>query len=190
MTTLEKKPDISTKRYGYSVPTTVESWSWDNDRPFFSDRVSVIPVVATTDQHIYYFDDYLPSYSGSTRVSVLDVMAPITSFKALELLTRVVKYFKLPQNWDGNGAVPPTHETILKAMSFIQQSDINQLPLHFVAPGPNGEIVVEFKKENLSAEVFFDPDLAETEYVIYDGGNQEVFEHGSLDLLTQHFKQS
>lgn len=70
---------------------------------------------------------------------------------------KVLESFKgLDENWDSYGATPPSESLIKLVKSFIWQADHRELPLFFVAPGPDGEISVEFQKDGKNAEVVFE----------------------------------
>lgn len=81
---------------------------------------------------------------------------PELSPKAKEMLYRLYKFSQLDENWDGNGAVAPSEIVLNKAANFMAVADEYDLPVYFTAPGPNGEIVLEYKSENNTAEVFFE----------------------------------
>jgi hypothetical protein len=59
------------------------------------------------------------------------------------------------------------------------------LPLYFIAPGPNGEIVVEFKSGQNMAEIFFNEDGTE-EMLLYKGKEQKFSGQPVLPLLVKH----
>ncbi|MDQ2656355.1 MAG: hypothetical protein M3Y60_02960 [Bacteroidota bacterium] len=56
------------------------------------------------------------------------------------------------------------------------------LPFYFAAPGPNGDLAIDFKSGNKEAAVYFNPE-GETEFILSDN-SQIVFE-GSL---AAHYK--
>jgi len=88
--------------------------------------------------------------------------------QALEFVTKVKGFAKLTHNWDGYGAVPPSEDTVNRVVQFIQHADSKAFPFYFTAPGPNGEISLEFKKGEVSIEVFFNED-ASTELIVEKG---------------------
>jgi hypothetical protein len=58
-------------------------------------------------------------------------------------------------------------------------ADKNLLPFYFTAPGPNGELVVEFKRGNKEAAAYFNPD--NTTELILSENNQTILE-GSVEI--------
>lgn len=111
---------------------------------------------------------------------------PRLSSKAKEILQKLSSFKKLPENWDRNNAAKPLIKSINSAYEFVEQSDECDLPLYFTAPGPNGEIVVEFKKGDFSAEVYFNED-GSREMILYTGKNQVIVNNVSIHILTAHF---
>ncbi len=61
-------------------------------------------------------------------------------------------------NWDGNGAAAPSEKVLNVAINFLTSADEYDLPVYFTAPGPNGEIVLEYKNGKNTAEIFFEED--------------------------------
>lgn len=78
-------------------------------------------------------------------------------------------------NYDLHNAIPPHTENLLKAKTYTRLADLMHLPLYFVAPGPNGEICLEFKQENKSAEIYFNVEEG-VEIILYDGLEQNILE--------------
>lgn len=123
--------------------------------------------------------------SGSTRIDTFQYL-PELSPKAKELLLKIYRFKELPNNWDENGAMPPNDDIINMASFFLRIADEYDLPLYFTAPGPNGEIVLEFKSKDRSAEVYFEEDRSEM--ILYVGNNQSHIGEVSLAQLTDHFR--
>ena len=96
----------------------------------------------------------------------------------IPVISKIKSFEHLKPNWDSYGAIPPSGDTVEKAVAFIRRADSNLLPVYFVAPGPNGEIVVEFRNGNREASVYFNPDGSDD--VILSEGN-EVLSEGTLD---------
>ncbi len=92
---------------------------------------------------------------------------PEMSFSARKAINKIKSYSGLENNWDGYGAVKPTDNTINNAINFLRKADEDGLNVYFVAPGPNGEIVIEFKRDNLEAEVYFNEDNT-NQIMVYD----------------------
>lgn len=109
----------------------------------------------------------------------------LPSPNAADFINKIYNYKNLSDNWDNNGAVAPTGDLIKKAALFIQSTDESDLPVYFIAPGPNGEIVVEYKNGNCTAEVFFNEDGTE-EMLLYSGKLQLHAGNLNFKLLIQH----
>jgi hypothetical protein len=107
--------------------------------------------------------------ANTTMVSSITFFSPLSSI-AKEFISKVKTFASLNDNWDSYGAVPPSGENVDRAISFIKKADGNLLPLYFVAPGPNGEIVIEFNKNNKEAAAYFHPD-GSTELLLHEGDN-------------------
>lgn len=124
--------------------------------------------------------------SGSTRVLAVPYLSG-PSLKAREILKKVLHYKFLVANWDGNNAVPPLYETVDKAFAFVSAADDYDLPFYFTAPGPNGEIIIEFKQGTKTAEVYFNEDHT-TEMILYNGQEQTCLDDISLSILDKHLR--
>ena len=106
----------------------------------------------------------------SSTIFVTIGETPEMSFSIRRAINKIKSYCDLENNWDGYGAVKPADMTIHNAINFLRRADEDGLEVYFVAPGPNGKIVIEFKKDNLEAEVYFDGDGTE-QVLIYDVDN-------------------
>lgn len=162
------------KKEWASIPTTQAFSTIEN----LSSRVKLF--MASIDDYVYDFP------CASTRI-VMQSYLPTPSAKAKEFLRKINSYKNLSQNWDNNGAVPPASELILKASTFIQVGDEFDLPLYFTAPGPNGEIIIEYKNSTNAAEIFFNEDSSE-EMILYSGNEQTYAGGLDMNLLFQHLK--
>ena len=104
---------------------------------------------------------------------------------AAQMIAKAKSFKSLQDNWDSHGAIAPTSENIERAISFIKHADKNLLPFYFTAPGPNGELVVEFKKGSKEAAAYFNPD-GTTELVMNEGDvflEEGTIENNYKDLL-------
>ncbi len=129
-------------------------------------------------------DDAFAWMAASTRFVAQSYLPP-PSAKAQDFIKKVANYQYLPANWDNNGAVAPEEGVISNASFFIQAADELDLPIYFIAPGPNGEIVIEYKNGNNMAEVFYNEDGTE-EMILYNGQNQLHVGDINIGLLAQH----
>lgn len=138
--------------------------------------------------------EWLNNYSGCANISLANdnlifykvfVTAPIMSEKAIQIISKLNSFKALQPNWDSYGAIPPRKSTIDKAISTVKKFDENQLPLYFTAPGPNGELVIEFKNGEKEAAAYINPD-GSTELVMNEGDNfvlEGTLEDNYKDLL-------
>jgi hypothetical protein len=123
---------------------------------------------------------------GSTKVTVLPYL-PQPSDKAKEYLKKIYRFGRLPENWDNDGAFPPEEKIILSASQFVLQMDELDLPVYFVAPGPNGEIFIEYRKQKKTAEIFFNDDGTE-EMILYKRNEQVYSGEINTDLFINHLR--
>lgn len=121
------------------------------------------------DEGYFRFDYSKASVANTTMVVYTSFYSQLSS-TAREFITKLQSFKSLNQNWDSYGAIPPSAESVDQAISLVKKADGNLLPLYFVAPGPNGEIVVEFKKNNKEAAAYIHPD-GSTELLLHEGNN-------------------
>lgn len=112
---------------------------------------------------------------------------PEFSAKAKEILFRLYKFNQLNDNWDGNNATVPSEKVLNSAANFLTIADEYDLPIYFTAPGPNGEIVLEYKSGNNAAEVFFEDDDI-SEMILYSGKQQVYVGNVQLSQLINHLR--
>lgn len=103
-----------------------------------------------------------------------------------EILKKLYQFKDLKDNWDGAGAIPPQTEAVENATRFLIEMDEIELPAYFVAPGPKGEILLEYKNENHSAEVYFEGNNA-PEMIIYLNKEQVYIAGVDRLQLTEYF---
>ena len=97
-------------------------------------------------------------------------------------LRKLKSFLNLEKNWDSYGAVPVIENRVYDALDFVRRLDEKYQEVYFVAPGPNGEVLVELKAEERSIEVIFDED--NVEYAKYENGNvvdEGTYGPGDLD---------
>jgi hypothetical protein len=127
-------------------------------------KVALSPVVEAT--------DYFPSSGSSTILSSYKKLQ--LSQSAANIMHKIYSFGQLMNNWDGEGALAPTKSLIEEVNAFVIKADSNNLPFYFTAPGPNGEIVVEFKNGSREAGVYFHGSttvlvLNELDSIFYEG---------------------
>lgn len=97
------------------------------------------------------------------------------------ILQQLAKIAALGNNWDSYGAASPGEVSILKAHQFVVENRNTLLPFFFVAPGVNGEVMLEFNTGQKSAELYFNPD-GSNELLLYSDDN--ILLEGTLE---EHF---
>jgi hypothetical protein len=122
--------------------------------------------------------------SASTRIFIQPYL-PTPSPKAKEFLKKLKAYKNLPDNWDGDEGVPPEENNIRKAASFILETDELDLPFYFIAPGPNGEIVIEYKNGTRTAEIFLNENEKD-EMILYKDKEQVFADSIDIGVLIKH----
>jgi hypothetical protein len=126
-----------------------------------------------------------PTGKNSTRLEYLESYRPLSP-QARVQLKKLNSFSKLPINWDGEGAVPPSEGILREATGFLKSMDEYDMPIDFSAPGPNGEILLEYRSNGFSAEIYFNPG-EENEMILYSGQEQVYCDIINLDELVAHF---
>lgn len=113
---------------------------------------------------------------------VIDIYShtPPLSNAAMKAASKILGFRNYADNWDSYGAEKPSESAIVNALSFIRVIDVHGISVYFTAPGPNGEIVVELRKGNYEAEVYFNANNS-NEVLIYEGDT--CISEGRLDHL-------
>lgn len=125
--------------------------------------------------------------SGSIRITTQQQYVPELSTKAKEILRKIYQFKSLAHNWDGMDAIPPNDRVITDAVNFLTAADEFDLPIYFTAPGPNGEIVLEYKIGNKTAEVYFEGDN-NSEMILYNDKIQVYSGEVTLTKLIEHLR--
>ena len=73
----------------------------------------------------------------------------------INAINLIKSYSSLTINWDSYNAIPPSGQAIQKAITFILWLSEYNINVFFVAPAPNGEILVEIKEGNANLEFEF-----------------------------------
>jgi len=129
--------------------------------------------------------DFFESFTQNSTVFSIEDQSCGLSVTAGNMVEELKSYFGLGENWNGEDAKPPDKDTIIRAISFVKKADIDNLMLHFVAPGPEGEILIELKREDAEAEVYFETEW--TTYAhIYNG--DKCIDEGELDEIYPDLK--
>jgi hypothetical protein len=81
------------------------------------------------------------------------------SKRGREALFRLDRFRELQPNWDSYNAAVPADTALKAAEKFIMQLDRKGIPPYFVSPGPNGDVMVQYKCDNgHEAELWFEKD--------------------------------
>lgn len=106
-------------------------------------------------------------------------LIPNLSIKSRKAIERLDSFYGLNENWDSYGAERPSEISIHNAKEFIKKADRDGFEVFFVAPGRNGDVLVEYKlSEHISSEVYFNKDNS-NELLIF--GDNECFTEGTIE---------
>jgi hypothetical protein len=94
------------------------------------------------------------------------------------LLNKLNRLRDLPHNWNSYGAEPPSPAAIRGAQLFLINHHHLALPFYFLAPGVNGEVMLEFQEQNKAAELYFLDD-GQTELILFQ--DDEIVAESNLD---------
>lgn len=135
-------------------------------------------------------------YSQSTRVAETKRIFSIRNDSSIFLsrptefseivavmIQKLSRLHTLSENWDSYHADAPSPVAISNAQYFLIDNHYLSLPFYFLAPGVNGEVMIEFKKGILAAELYFLPDG--TDELIHFEGDEVKFE----GTLSEGFKR-
>jgi hypothetical protein len=122
-------------------------------------------------------DFYKRNTSTVLFYSIYSTLSP----GAGRILDRIHSFEQLKKGWDGANAEVPSSKVIAEAKKFVREADQKCLPFYFAAPGPDGEVVVEFREKEKEAGVYFSMD--EEPLVVLCEGNKVVME----GLLSEYY---
>ena len=115
---------------------------------------------------------------------------PSLSLRARKMILKIKSFPGLPKNWDGYGAEPPKNHVVQRAISFLWSAANDGIEPYFAGPGPNGEIMLEFKSNPIEAEIYFEENC-ESEVLLYRDG--ECILEGPVenmyDLFIEHLRE-
>lgn len=77
------------------------------------------------------------------------------SINNLNRIKSIQSFGLLNKNWDSYNAEQPSYEAITKAITFSLWLSECNVEIFFVAPTPNGDILIEIKGSNASIEFIF-----------------------------------
>lgn len=136
---------------------------------FFS-RFSATTREYSIEDQFYLFDNYV-DYGTSTSVSMPNDKL---NDQILFEINKLKSFLQLPQNWDSYQALPPSKMAVDSSIDFVIRLAKRQLAPFYIAPSPNGDILVELKQEEVSLEFFFGEDG--TNYIVGLVNNEEMFQ--------------
>lgn len=87
----------------------------------------------------------------------------------INAINLIKSYSSLRSNWDSYNAIPPSNQAIQKAITFILWLSDYNIDVFFVAPTPNGDILVEIKEGNSNIEFEFSNDSEDSICATHDG---------------------
>lgn len=110
-------------------------------------------------------------FGTSTSISKpTDKLTDTTLFEIIKLYS----FLQLPENWDSYNAAKPSKVAVENAIDFtLRLGQRGQLPF-FMAPTPNGDILIELKDNNVTLEILFGEDGANRVTGLVN--NKEIFE--------------
>ncbi len=106
--------------------------------------------------------------------------------QARDMISRLERMNDLRYNWNSYGADAPSSLAIKHAIKFILENQRFSLPYYFTAPGVNGEVMIELKKQDRVAEIYFWEDHS-TELLLFE--NEQVVLEGALKTDYQKLLQ-
>ncbi len=109
----------------------------------------------------------------STSTSISNPTDKLSEQAGLEI-NKLYSFLHLPKNWDSYNASKPSKIAVENAIDFtIRLAQRQQFPF-FIAPSPNGDILVELKDNNVILEFIFGEDG--TNRIIGLVNSEEIFE--------------
>ena len=122
--------------------------------------------------------DYQYNIQDSYNSTFLSVVNEISANNKQHIFT-ITHFSTLKENWDSYGALKPSATAITQAISFVINLASKELETFFVAPTPDGDILVELKNNSAHLEFIFSADV---ENLIIGSDNGKVtFEHTHND---------
>jgi hypothetical protein len=80
------------------------------------------------------------------------------SDQALFEITKLISFLQLPENWDSYNAAKPSKTAVANAIDFTIRLAQRQQSPFYIAPSPNGDVLVELKDNNVTLEFIFGED--------------------------------
>lgn len=127
---------------------------------------------------------YIDEYYNASRIDSLSTNFVYNNISKsnINAINLIKSYSTLPSNWDSYNAIPPSNKAIQKAITFILWLSEYNINVFFVAPSPNGEILVELKNGDSNLEFEFSDELDDS---VCASHNEEFFSEAILNDTTQ-----
>jgi hypothetical protein len=111
------------------------------------------------------------------------------SEKALFEINKIYSFLQLPENWDSYNSAKPSKTAVENAIDFtVRLAQRQQFPF-FIAPSPNGDILIELKDNSVTLEFIFGEEGTNriiglvNDNLIFEKELNETSEHCSLKWL-------
>ena len=98
-------------------------------------------------------------------------------------IQKVKSFSELGKNWDSYDAEEISSEVINKAIDLIKEIDTFEEEVYFSSPGPNGEVMVQIKKEEKEVELIVYQN--KLKYVTFNKNNFEKQGEFSSKILAE-----
>lgn len=123
-----------------------------------------------------------------TSSIVKDRWSQEVSKRGREALFRLDRFRELKPNWDSYNAAVPTEAALNAAERFIIRLDRKGIPPYFVSPGPNGDVLVQYKCDNgHEAEIWFEKD-GSSEMLLVTPGKSPYEAPLDMEFLLVHLR--
>lgn len=110
------------------------------------------------------------------------------SKRSREALFRLDRFRELKPNWDSYNATVPTEASLNNAERFIIRLDRKDIPPYFVSPGPNGDVLVQYKCDNgHEAEIWFEKD-GSSDMLLITPGKPPYEAPLDMEFLLEHLR--
>ncbi len=112
------------------------------------------------------------------------------SKRGREALFRLDRFRELKPNWDSYNATIPSEQALGSAQRFIIRLDRKGIPVYFVSPGPNGDVLVQYKCDNgHEAEIWFEKD-GTSDMLLITPGKPPYEAPLDLEFLLEHLRST
>lgn len=121
-----------------------------------------------------------------TSSIIKDRWSQEVSKRGREALFRLDRFRELRPNWDSYNAAVLSKAALEAAERFIIRLDRKGIPPYFVSPGPNGDVLVQYKCDNgHEAEIWFEKD-GSSDMLLITPGKPHYEAALDLEFLLEH----